>query len=41
MTQKEERLLLSALGDSEKSAFAVLYNLYAGKCLHFINNQGP
>lgn len=36
MTQKEERLLLSALGDSDKKAFAVLYNLYAGKCLHFI-----
>ena len=38
MTQKEERLLLSALGDSEKRAFAVLYNLYAGKCLHFISS---
>ena len=36
MTQKEEKLLLSALGDSDKRAFAVLYNLYSGKCLHFI-----
>ena len=36
MTQKEEKLLLSALGDSDKRAFAVLYNLYAGKCLHFV-----
>lgn len=38
MTQKEERLLLSSLGDSDKKAFAVLYNLYAGKCLHFITS---
>jgi len=36
MTPKEEKLLLSALGDSDKRAFAVLYNLYAGKCLHFV-----
>ena len=27
---------MSALGDSDKRAFAVLYNLYAGKCLHFV-----
>ncbi len=36
MTQKEEKLLLAALGNSDKKAFAVLYNLYAGKCLHFV-----
>ena len=36
MTQKEEKLLLKALGDSDKRAFAVLYNLYSGKCLHFV-----
>ena len=36
MTRKEERLLLNALGNSDRKAFAVLYNLYAGKCLHFV-----
>lgn len=36
MTRKEEKLLLHALGNSDKRAFAVLYNLYAGKCLHFV-----
>ena len=36
MTRTEEKLLLQALGDSSRKAFAVLYNLYAGKCLHFI-----
>lgn len=38
MTRKEERLLLNALGNSDRKAFAVLYNLYAGKCLHFVTS---
>lgn len=38
MTKTEEKLLLSALGRSDKKAFSVLYNLYAGKCLHFVNS---
>ena len=38
MTRKEEKLLLNALGNSDKRAFAVLYNLYAGKCFHFVNS---
>lgn len=38
MTRKEEKLLLNALGNSDRRAFAVLYNLYAGKCLHFVTS---
>ena len=38
MTRKEEKQLLSALGNSDRKAFAVLYNLYAGKCLHFVSS---
>ena len=29
---------MSALGNSDRKAFAVLYNLYAGKCLHFVSS---
>lgn len=36
MTKTEEKLLLQALGQSSRKAFAVLYNLYAGKCQHFV-----
>lgn len=38
MTKTEEKLLLSALGNSNRKAFAMLYNLYAGKCLHFVQS---
>lgn len=38
MTRTEEKLLLKALGDSDKRAFAVLYNMYAGKCLGFVQS---
>lgn len=38
MTRTEEKLLLQALGDSDKRAFAVLYNMYAGKCLGFVQS---
>ena len=36
MTRTEEKLLLQALGHSSRNAFAMLYNLYAGKCLSFV-----
>ena len=38
MTRTEEKLLLYALGKSDRKAFAVLYNLYAGKCIHFVSS---
>lgn len=38
MTRTEEKLLLQALGNSDKRAFAVLYNMYAGKCLGFVQS---
>ena len=38
MTKTEEKLLLQALGNSEKQAFAVLYNMYAGKCFCFVQS---
>lgn len=38
MTKTEEYILLRALGNSDKQAFVVLYNLYAGKCLAFIES---
>lgn len=38
MTKTEEKLLLLALGNSDKKAFAVLYNMYAGKCLGFVQS---
>ena len=36
MTRTEEKLLLQALGQSSGKAFAMLYNLYAGKCMSFV-----
>ncbi|MBQ8838680.1 MAG: RNA polymerase sigma-70 factor [Bacteroidales bacterium] len=38
MTTNEEYILLRALGNSDRKAFAVLYNLYAGKCLAFLES---
>lgn len=38
MTGNEEKMLLRALGDSDKKAFAMLYNMYAGKCLSFVRS---
>jgi RNA polymerase sigma-70 factor (ECF subfamily) len=38
MTRTEEKLLLNSLGKSDKRAFAVLYNMYAGKCLAFVQS---
>jgi RNA polymerase sigma-70 factor (ECF subfamily) len=38
MTKTEEKLLMLALGNSDKKAFAVLYNMYAGKCLGFVQS---
>lgn len=38
MTKTEEKLLLNSLGNSDKRAFVVLYNMYAGKCLAFVQS---
>lgn len=38
MTKAEEYDLLRSLGRSDKKAFVVLYNLYSGKCLSFIES---
>ena len=38
MTKAEEKLLLNSLGESDKRAFAVLYNMYSGKCLAFVQS---
>lgn len=38
MTRTEEKLLLQALGQSSRNAFAMLYNIYAGKCLSFVTS---
>lgn len=38
MTRTEEKILLSNLGDSDRKAFSVLYNLYAGKCLCYVRS---
>lgn len=38
MTKAEEYNLLRALGRSDRKAFVVLYNLYAGKCLSFVES---
>lgn len=38
MTKAEEYNLLRALGRSDKKAFVILYNLYSGKCMAFIQS---
>lgn len=38
MTRTEEKLLLQALGQSSRNAFAMLYNIYAGKCMSFVTS---
>lgn len=38
MTKLEEYALLRALGRGDKKAYALIYNIYAGKCLAFVES---
>ena len=38
MTKLEEYALLRALGRGDKKAYALIYNIYSGKCLTFVES---